>query len=624
MKKPQSVQAFLGVVATARAVHAALVERGPEGITVVQTFFRQRITAGVHGAGPGAGGGYGGSPALTDDQSAADFTIQFGGGGGANLFLNSEFAGLDSDDDAEGDDRAGGGAFAAELSEILDECAAAGYHAPTLVFVAPSAQVLTHELVLPDSKKGRKEKEAAAPGAPAPARPPQPADAKPEKSLSHEILVRLLKEQQGEADPDRSAFLPMTASSNGARRVLALVARPTDPVSPTLDELRKQPNAPSVGFLDTELSLYLGLAAGTGDALVVRAGAENTMVLFLREGRLHHAETLRSLTAFDAPETICSRVLLQQDESGVDEVAEVLVLSEQRESELVASFDTFFSGARVRTLRAAVAERAGRSGADLAEPLSVPAAAAALRAALTGGDHSFPDVNLLSRRYLRRQLQLPFSPQVLALGLLLVVTALFFSWRYVDMQAQIWQAREDLRQFPPTLAEDDARTLQARIDSLENTYMAYNRALGVLDSLLVGSDRWSRTLEKTSRETAAVRGIWIETWSPNSNLLTLEGTATARDRVVALAERTGGDIERLTFSEIREWPVYNFTIRMPLPSELPEAAEYLRLQALARVAERAETAPDAATPSAGPEAQQAATPASTPRPPVRAAALAND
>ena len=45
-----------------------------------------------------------------------------------------------------------------------------------------------------------------------------------------------------------------------------------------------------------------------------------------------------------------------------------------------------------------------------------------------------------------------------------------------------------------------------------------------------------------------------------------------------LAERLDGQIASLTFSEIREWPVYTFEMKVPLRIELPEAARYLREQ----------------------------------------------
>src|SRR5690606_4766112 len=102
---------------------------------------------------------------------------------------------------------------------------------------------------------------------------------------------------------------------------------------------------------------------------------------------------------------------------------------------------------------------------------------------------------------------------------------------------------ELLKTYPPDLEDADPRVLQARIDSMQAAYNGYMKALAVLDTLLVGSDTWSRSLEDLSRETAAVKGIWVESWTPSAGRVVLSGNATARNRVVQLAERMGGELQ---------------------------------------------------------------------------------
>ena len=85
-------------------------------------------------------------------------------------------------------------------------------------------------------------------------------------------------------------------------------------------------------------------------------------------------------------------------------------------------------------------------------------------------------------------------------------------------------------------------------------------------------------MERTARESASVPGIWIETWKENGDQLELIGSATHRDQVVRLAARMDGIIQSLSFSEIRDWPVYSFELTIAAPQELPEAARYLREQ----------------------------------------------
>ena len=135
------------------------------------------------------------------------------------------------------------------------------------------------------------------------------------------------------------------------------------------------------------------------------------------------------------------------------------------------------------------------------------------------------------------------------------------------------------RAYPPRIAHTDPQVLQARIDSMNQAYAGYMRALDILDTLLIGSDRWSTGMEKLSADAAAVSGIWVNTWRPTGhNIIEIHGGATSRDRVVRLAERLNANIETLSFSEIREMEVFEYRMDVPIPHRLPRAAEYLRQQ----------------------------------------------
>src|SRR5690606_20920907 len=115
----------------------------------------------------------------------------------------------------------------------------------------------------------------------------------------------------------------------------------------------------------------------------------------------------------------------------------------------------------------------------------------------------------------------------------------------------------------PEEIDADIATLQARIDSMDNLYKTYTRALEVLDTLLVGSDRWSRVRENTSKEASKVPGPWIESFQQRGMSIQLSGNATTRDHVVLFASRVNGTIESLVFSEIREAPVYTYSMTIP-------------------------------------------------------------
>lgn len=593
MKSKRSQQPVLGVMVTSRTVEAVLMQATDDGPVAVRRFTRHR--SGGHTRADSMGGQ---TPETELDDTSTDFTIQFGESpsGGTEMFLGSEFAGLDG----QSEDGAGHppASFDLELADILAECRDSGYADPIVSFAIGMNEVQQIEMRLPGDGKKR-----------------------PDRSK----LVKLLTAQHdGPVDEDRVGFVAMTSSDEGEMRFLALIPRTTDTVSATLQAIKSRSDVrmPAVRLVDTETTLYLGLArvalrmhrevpelepageakeskpsgasAAPRTTLVVRAGADDTLVMFLRGEAPMYVERLRSLTSTDAPETICSRILLQQDEYGVGEVHHVFVLSTERERDLVASFKMFFPDACVESLAEHIP-----SGNEIIEHETgraiVPASAAGLR--LAGGsryEHAFEPVNFVVRRFTRRAPKLPFTWHVGIMATLLFLSVFFFGARYAMLSAEIADYKTQLREYPPQLADTDIRALQTRIDSLRGKSARYLHALDVLDTLMVGSDKWSRALEETAQGTSSVAGIWVETWRPTGReRVRLSGNSTSRDRVVRLAERMEGHIESLTFSEIRDFPVYSFVIDIPLHDDLPAAAQYLREQARLQAEDAARAAAQA-------------------------------
>jgi len=601
---------ILGVMVTGRAVHAALLESGSEGLKVLRRFMRQRTSR--FSAAQSA------LPDLQGPDDVTDFSIQFSESGSSsmeNMFLGSEFGGIEAGQEGFGVEQANQvTTFALELGDILAECRDAGYAEPMLAFCGAVSEVNQVEIAI--LKGGGKSDGDAA----------DKSGKTPKAARRNHLLELLTKQHNGPVDEETVAFLPMTASDEGMQRYLAIFPKANDPVAGTLRTMREQQGRrmPPIRLFDTEVPLYMGLARATRNmvpqkpkratdaveerasvdanevfnTLIVRAGAEDTLVLFLQNGTLQQSENLRSLTAYEAPETICSRVLLLQDEYGIGEVQHVLLLSEEHEDDLIESFEMFFPDARVESMRQYVPELEDEYAADVAAGAMLPAVGVGLRliddARYKG---VFEDVNLLPRQLLRRRITLPVTWHVLALYAVLFCTVLFFMARYFTLENEIAGYQRTIQAFqedtgPLTV---DAKTLQAKIDSLEAVHARYMRAINVLEGLLMGSDKWSRALEKVSDEVSVVSGIWIESWNPRGGGIEVSGNATARDRVVELAEHLGGSISTLTFSEIREWPVYSFKMSVPLEQGLPKAAEYLRQQVAEAEKAAAESVPITST-----------------------------
>lgn len=620
---------LLGLHVTPRQVFGVLVRPTADGYEPLRQFVRNRAdgTAGVVDGGSS-------SPDMAEISTDAT-DVQFGGVG--QIDFSSEFAGLGTESDMSFDamlDTAGSPQATLkaqpvvyEVRDILEECQQAGFARPALAFVVGSPDVEYAEIaVAPDKRGAGKAKKPAAKAG--------KDDGAAGGAVKRDRLIALLQKEYPLADKERTAFVPMTPR-DGHQRYFAVMPSGSEPVAPSLRMLREQSVHRKTVFrtLEAEVPLLVGLARMTMPAepnentALVRVGTEDTIVLLLAGGQLHHYEMMQSVTAFDGPDTICSRVLLQQDVQGVGTVHNVIVMAEERERELVQGFAAFYPEARVDTLRDGLA-RLGLVGPYGAlAPSLVEATGAALAGHLrpARGRGPFEDANLLPADLLRRgrQLSLTFAWHTLVAAVLLFMSVSFFMYDYVQNKKEIAEAQQRLAEFPPE-TRMSAPELQARIDSLNTRKAELTTNLVALDSLLYDTDLWTQTLLRTTRAAAQTGGIWIEDMTPADRELTLHGYATTRARVVGFAQRLDATINEVSFQALREIPVFEYRVTLALPSELPQTARVMRELAGEPVPEGAPLplaglsggapSPAPATPavpvagSAGPTAAAAATP----------------
>ena len=589
---------ILGVSASTRRVHGVLMQDSEEGPVILRHFIRERS-----GLEPFAVAGLG----AVQEESAPDVSLKIGetgGSGGEGMFLAGEFGGVSGDDDSgdagsiPGEQHAPARMalpFDQEMEEILIECENAGYEKPRLVFSLTSEHVGTVSFDALADSEGKARKSKSGPG-------------------FDKLLEKARAKSREPIQEGKVAFLPMRHGNPGDPTHVAVFAHAGEPVSPTIRTLRERHSStPDVRLIDTEVTLLYGLAraarlrdttaldeeveAGDDDfqdsssvdgrrpdrqptTLVVRAGVEDTLVMFIEGDELVHFENLRSIAAYDPAETICSRVLLLQDEFGRGDADHILLFGADREKRLLQSFEEFFELSNVTSIRSLLPE----TEEDLEETVGregILAAAAALRLVDDELYQSvFEDVDFLDKKLRGPRIRLPFSWSVAAMITLLFATSLFFTYRYFSLDHDLEMYRYELKHYPEDVVQANTKTLQARLDSLQAQSAGLMHSLDVLDSLLVGSDQWSRTLESTAEYAQEIQGLWIESMYPNEGKLILEGNATDRKQVVAFASYSGAVIETIKFSQIRDWPVYTFTMKVPITRELPEAARYLRDRAL--------------------------------------------
>ena len=580
---------MLGVHVTPKQVYGVLIRPTAEGHEPLRQFVRNRSDSGAgfsdtNALSPDIVSDFGdtAAPDLSGDGVAITF------GGGADIDFSSEFAGI-GDLEGVAMDAVGAEPTAVhtqpivfELKDILDECEKSGFGRPPLALAIGAPDVDYLEVAVPPEKQGKKK--AAKKGKKA-----DPADrdaVAPTAPVKRDRLMALLAESvPGVPHKDRIAFVPMTAR-DGHRRYLAVLPQAGEPVAPSLEMLRQQGRHARTSFrtLEAEVPLLMGLSRlivpGTPgeNTAVVRVGAEDTVVLLLADGQLHHYELMQSVTAFDGPDTICSRVLLQQDVQGVGTVHNVVILADELERELVQGFSAFYPESHVETLRDGLARHGLVGPYGPLAPSLVEAAGAALVGSMKKGP--FENANLLPADLRKRKRSVGFSIawHTVAVGVLLFLSVLFFAHLYVSQAEQISDAEQRLAEYPAE-AQMTVPQLQARIDSLRQRQAQMAGTMAALDSLVVGNDAWTQTLLTSTRAASGTGGIWIEDLEPVGAELQITGFATSRDRVVGMAQRLAGTIDEMTYKDVRDYPVYEYRITFPMEGGLPQITRVLREQA---------------------------------------------
>lgn len=588
----------LGVSFSGEDLYGALVEQTDEGGPVVRFTVSSTDSETIEPEFPGDSDfSEGGSETHGSGvESDEDVTIQFGDDGGPGEPLGEP-------DEAEETD-GGVAVVQSHLSTLLDACEGRGYDDPEIALCSPVGEIDEVELHLPeeeaDSSTGVRGKSL-------------PAD--------RSVLLGLLKDQyEGVVADERVGFLPLHPIEDGTPRVLALIARPGETILSTMATLQGRTSSRRlrVELLESELSLYEGLAGLVQDSspasddttAVVRVGVDDTFVLFMRGDTLLKFEHLPELTADDPVETICSRVLLLRDEYGVGHVRHLLLALEENEEALASSFREYFPEANTEPIRGSLPT----SGEEDNEKYTTAVGVALRHLQDSDVETSFRPVNLLPRRYTASSFRFPVELSVPVLLTLIGLTTLVFVWYYMENAQAINERHSRLRVLNQQIEQVDQPALEQRVEAIQTTATRYEEGLNTLDNLVDGSNKWSRALATLTTSVEDVSGLSIRQWRGHDGGLVLTGRANDRTKVVDLVRQLDGEIDALSFTEVREIPLFDFKIRVPLDTVRPDAVQYWDRQQTTRLGSAVAREGVASESNSRAEAGMGATPGDRPKP----------
>jgi len=331
---------------------------------------------------------------------------------------------------------------------------------------------------------------------------------------------------------------------------------------------------PFIGLIDAWEVALMGMVRASYPSspeeitAVLYTGTAYGRVIFLKGGeylRFSPPIPLEELESSQALQMLFSRILLEQDISGVPELSRLLLSGECVRMGALPFFRSQFPEAEVDYLVPAILRADEEEEKARLATFAVPIALA--WKALDPRNPLFYPTDLLPGYIRERQKVYKVAWHGLLLLTLTCASALFLLWQAKLQNERIRDARQELERIEAAISEAE-RGLDAlgRVDSLQRLVERYKDEEAFMDTLSVGASRWSLILEHLARATRETGGVWFDGLSPSGDRIALSGVAFYRNRIPELAKRlNGATVLRVTTEEVRGHPVYRFEMLLTPP-----------------------------------------------------------
>ena len=303
-------------------------------------------------------------------------------------------------------------------------------------------------------------------------------------------------------------------------------------------------------------------------SVIIYIGAEFTRLIFMRGNQLFQFAPILG-EGYDSPNlhnTVYSRLLLEQDNLGIPRLTRIILAGECRR---VAFKDFLIQQLPDHEIDYLLAPNLDSTPLSAEQQESISEFAAPIGAAwrvLDPSDRRLYKINLLpeSIREGQRVFKLAWHGYLL---LVLLFLGAFIFTRLINTKIY------DIKEQEGMLGIKQAQVAENQIlsDSIEAVKAArgrYQTSLALYDSLVPGTDRWSKTLTQLSHGTEDLNSIWLtDLVSGNDGAVTMNGFTVYRTRIPRMAVQFDQSVlKEVNVQEIREQTVYRYRIEVPATS----------------------------------------------------------
>jgi Tfp pilus assembly protein PilN len=336
------------------------------------------------------------------------------------------------------------------------------------------------------------------------------------------------------------------------------------------------PKIPTIGSADIALVNLIRMNYYFSEdeiSILVYVGVEFSRIIFLRGTHfLHFAPIIGE--GFESPmlqNTLYSRILLEQDNLAIPHIHRIILAGHYGEVDLKAMLGPQFADIEVEPIRLSNLEISTYEGEGDLGDIEMKIAEYAIPIGTAWGildptNKLLYSVDLLPKAIKEEQKVFKVAWHGIVVLGLIFLTALFITTKMAEKSREVGTLQENLR-AKKTRMEENQR-MQTQIDSIQIQMQRYTTSLALFDSLVPGSDRWSRSVSSIANGIDDISSSWITNYrSTPAGGTIINGFSVYRARIPRIVSLFGeaAVLRKVTVQKIREKIVYEFEIEVPKP-----------------------------------------------------------
>lgn len=299
---------------------------------------------------------------------------------------------------------------------------------------------------------------------------------------------------------------------------------------------------------------------------IIYVGAEFTRLIFLRGPHFFQFAPILS-EGYDSPNlpnTVYSRLLLEQDNLGIHRLNRIVLAGESRRIELKDFLHQMLPDQEIEYLSpgeldlSALPSEMQEMVSEYAVPIGV-----AWQFLDSSANKPFYRTNLMPDDVREGQRRFKLSWHGYLLLLAIFGSTLFFTTEIQKKEQLIVELGQQLDVKTAQVAENTS--LMNSISALQEELNKYNFSMALYDSLVPGADRFTKTFTLLSNGLEDLNSIWVEEFAAGeTGSARLDGFAINRERIPrisALFEKAL--LKEVSTEEIRKETVYRYKLEIP-------------------------------------------------------------